>query len=188
MVHDERDETQVMSYLAERGRIISNDEGSYLIMSDGYVHRFNAGDEEKAVQIVAFDKNMLDISQFSPKDKKGKEFRPKERSTDELIFPDPDDKLAQTNRGLLRAELHGRLATPLYPLVFVFIAIAVMGQARTTRQSRWGQILTVFLHRDRPESGGTCGRESGGSPCVGGGPGVWYSGGGDSNCGMDGAR
>jgi len=144
LVHDERDEAQVMSYLAERGRILSNDEGSYLIMSDGYVHRFNSEDEDKAVQIVAFDKNMLDISQFSPQGKEGKEFRPKERTTGALINPDPDDKLAQTNYGLLRAELHGRLATPLYPLVFVFVAIAVMGQARTTRQSRWGQILTVF--------------------------------------------
>ena len=32
LVHDERDDKQVMSYLAERGRIITNDEGSYLVM------------------------------------------------------------------------------------------------------------------------------------------------------------
>jgi lipopolysaccharide export system permease protein len=44
----------------------------------------------------------------------------------------------------LRYELHERLATPLYPIAFIFLAIALMGQARTTRESRWGQILTVF--------------------------------------------
>ena len=144
LMHDERDETQVMSYMAERGRIISNDQGSYLIMFDGYVHRFNAEDKEKAVQIVAFDQNMLDISKFSPRGRKGKVVNPKERSLGELISPPPNDKLAQVNYGLLRAELHSRLATPLYPLVFIFVAIALMGQARTTRQGRWGQILTVF--------------------------------------------
>ena len=36
LVHDERDNKQVMSYLAERGRIITNDEGSYLVMFEGY--------------------------------------------------------------------------------------------------------------------------------------------------------
>ena len=67
LVHDERDGKQVMSYLAERGRIIDNDEGSYLIMLEGYVQRFNNEGDEKDVQIVAFDQNMLDLTEFSPK-------------------------------------------------------------------------------------------------------------------------
>ncbi len=67
-MHDERDDKQVMSYLAERGRIISNDEGSYLVMLEGYVHRYNDEDKDKDVQIVAFDQNMIDLSEFSPKD------------------------------------------------------------------------------------------------------------------------
>ena len=133
-----------MSYLAERGRIISNDEGNYLIMMDGYVHRYNAKDEDKAVQIIAFDQNMLDISEFNPKDNSGKALSPKERPIGDLINPAPGDKIAETNYGLLRAELHERFATSLYPLVFIFIAIALMGQVRTTRENRWGQILTAF--------------------------------------------
>lgn len=144
LMHDERDENQVMSYMAERGRIISGDQGAFLVMYDGYVHRFNADDEEKAVQIVAFDQNMLDISKFSNKGKKGRSLAAKERSIGDLISPPKDDKLAQVNYGLLRAELHARLATPLYPLVFIFVAIALMGQARTTRRGRWGLILAVF--------------------------------------------
>jgi lipopolysaccharide export system permease protein len=134
----------VMSYMAERGRIISGDKGAFLVMYDGYVHRFNSDDEEKAVQIVAFDQNMLDISKFSNKGKKGRSLAAKERSIGDLISPPKDDKLAQVNYGLLRAELHARLATPLYPLVFIFVAIALMGQARTTRRGRWGLILAVF--------------------------------------------
>jgi lipopolysaccharide export system permease protein len=144
LVQDERDSKQVMSYLAERGRIITNDDGNYLIMLDGYVHRYNAEDKDKAVQIIAFDQNMLDISEFAPKDISGIELRPKERSMGGLIYPPADDKIAKTNYGLLRAELHERLSTPLYPLVFIFVAIALMGQARTTRENRWGQILTAF--------------------------------------------
>src|SRR5262245_39533462 len=148
LVHDEREGKQVMSYLAERGRIITNDEGSYLVMFDGYVHRYNAEHKDKEVQIVAFDQNMLDISEFSPRDNTEKGLRPREQYTTELIFPDPTNKPGAKKKGSLegqiRAELHERLATPLYPLVFALIAIAFLGHARTNRESRWRQIATAF--------------------------------------------
>lgn len=144
LVHDERDDKQVMSYLAERGRIIDNDEGSYLIMLRGYVHRYNNETEEKDVQIVAFDQNMLDLSEFSPKDSGGKELRPREAYTSDLFSPDLTNAAGRRNYPQLRAELHERLATPLYPLVFAFVAIAFLGHARTTREGRWGQILAAF--------------------------------------------
>jgi lipopolysaccharide export system permease protein len=143
LVHDERDNKQVMSYLAERGRIITNDEGSYLVMFDGYVHRYNEEDADKNVQIVAFDQNMLDISEFSPKDT-DKGLRPREQYTGDLIHPDMSDKATQRNLGQIRAELHERFSTPLYPLVFALVAVALLGHARTTRESRWAQILAAF--------------------------------------------
>jgi lipopolysaccharide export system permease protein len=144
LVHDERDEKQVMSYLAERGRIITNDEGSYLVMFEGYVHRYNSEDADKNVQIVAFDQNMLDISEFSPKDNTGKDLRPREQYISDLISPDMNDKGTKNRYGQIRSELHDRLSTPLYPLVFAFVAIALLGHARTTRESRWAQILLAF--------------------------------------------
>ncbi len=144
LVHDERDEKQVMSYLAERGRIIDNDDGSYLVMLGGYVHRYNNESKEKDVQIVAFDQNMLDLSEFSPKDNSDKDVRPREEYTSELINPDMTNPAVRGHYPQLRAELHDRLATPLYPLVFAFIAIAFLGHARTTRESRWAQIVAAF--------------------------------------------
>ena len=144
LVHDERDNKQVMSYLAERGRIITNDDGSYLVMFEGYVHRYNNEDKDKNVQIVAFDQNMLDISEFSPKDTEGKDLRPRESYISDLISPDMSNPAIQRNYGQIRSELHDRLATPLYPLVFAFVAIALLAHARTTRESRWAQILLAF--------------------------------------------
>jgi lipopolysaccharide export system permease protein len=145
LVHDERDDKQVMSYLAERGRIISNDEGSYLVMLEGYVHRYNEEDKDKDVQIVAFDQNMIDLSEFSPKDDSSKDLRPREQYISELMFPDMNNPTNKRNAGRIRSELHERLSTPLYPLAFVFIAVALVGHARTTRESRWMQILAAFI-------------------------------------------
>jgi lipopolysaccharide export system permease protein len=144
LVHDEREDEQVMSYLAERGRIISDEEGSYLVMLDGYVQRYSAKDKERDVQIVAFDQNMIDLSEFSPKEDGAKDLRPREQYIGDLMSPDMNNPLTQRFLGRIRSELHERLSTPLYPLAFVFIAIALLGHARTTREGRWLQILAAF--------------------------------------------
>jgi lipopolysaccharide export system permease protein len=143
LVHDERDDKLVMSYLASRGRIISNDDGAYLVMFDGHVHRYEVKDPSKGVQIVAFDQYVLNISDFSPKDNSSKELRPRERYLSELLNPDPDLLKQKGAAGQLRTELHDRFATPFYPLLFAFLAVAVLGHARTTRESRWAQILVA---------------------------------------------
>jgi lipopolysaccharide export system permease protein len=144
LVHDERDDNQVMTYLAEHGRILSNDEGSFLIMLDGYVQRYNSKGKENDVKIVAFDQNMLDLSEFSPKDNSANAIRPRELYLSDLVNPDMSNPAVKRSYGQIRAELHDRFATPLYPLVFAFIAIALLGHARTTREARWGQIVSAF--------------------------------------------
>lgn len=143
LVHDERDDKLVMSYLAERGRIISNDDGAYLVMFDGHVHRYEVKDPSKGVQIVAFDQYVLNISDLNPKDTGSKELRPRERYLGELLSPDPKLLKNKGAVGQLRTELHDRFSTPFYPLLFAFLAVAVLGHARTTRESRWAQILVA---------------------------------------------
>ena len=141
LVHDERDDKQLMSYLADRGRIISNDDGAYLVMFDGHVHRYETKSPDQGVQIVAFDQYLLNISDLNPKDTGSKELRPRERYLGELLNPDPKLLKAKGAVGQLRTELHDRFSTPFYPLLFAFLAVAILGHARTTRESRWAQIL-----------------------------------------------
>ena len=79
LVHDERDDQQVNSYLATRGRIISNDDGAFLVMFDGHVHRYEPKTPDKGVQIVHFDQYVLNISALSPQEDTSKELLPRER-------------------------------------------------------------------------------------------------------------
>ena len=141
LVHDERDDQQVNSYLATRGRIISNDDGAFLVMFDGHVHRYEPKTPDKGVQIVHFDQYVLNISDLSPQEDTSKEPRPRERYLSELLNPDPGLLKQKGAAGQLRNELHDRFATPFYPMLFAFLAIAILGHARTTRESRWAQIL-----------------------------------------------
>ena len=141
LVHDERDDNQKMSYLANRGHILSNDEGAYLVMFDGFVHRLEPTSIDKGVQIVHFDQYVLSISNLSPDEDTDKELRPRERYLSELLNPDAELLKQKGAEGQLRTELHDRFATPFYPMLFAVLALSILGHARTTRESRWAQIM-----------------------------------------------
>jgi lipopolysaccharide export system permease protein len=141
LVHDERDDNQLMSYLADRGRIISNDDGAYLVMFDGHVHHYEKKSPDQGVQIVAFDQYIFNISDLNPKDAGSSELRPRERYLSDLLNPGPNVLKTKGAADRLRTELHDRFSTPFYPLLFAVLAVAILGHARTTRESRWAQIL-----------------------------------------------
>ena len=142
VMHDGRDGKQVTTFLAERGRILEQDGDAYLLMEDGHILR-RAGPDEP-VRIVVFRRYAVDLTRFEAKEQ-GPDLKPRERYYSELVRPQATDQLAQRQPGLLRSELHERLASPLYPFVFVLVAVAFIGRARTTRQNRVEAIVIAFL-------------------------------------------
>jgi lipopolysaccharide export system permease protein len=142
MIHDERDESQIMTYLAEEGRIVKQEDGrALLIMRTGHIQRQNG--KSKAVQIIIFDSYLFDISQFGPKEGP-RDFKPRERLIGELLNPDVNDAFYKQNAGKFRSELHDRLSNPLYPILFVLIVGVHLGYPRTTRDGRMQSLFSAF--------------------------------------------
>jgi lipopolysaccharide export system permease protein len=142
MIHDERDPSQLMTYLAEEGRIMKQEDGrALLIMRNGHIQRQNG--KSKVVQIVVFDSYLFDISQFGPKEGP-RDFKPRERYLGELLNPDLNDAYYKQNAGKFRSELHDRLSNPLYPILFVLIVGVHLGYPRTTRDGRMQSLFAAF--------------------------------------------
>jgi lipopolysaccharide export system permease protein len=142
VMHDGRDEKLASTYLAERGQIVKQDESAFLLMEKGHILRRSQNGDP--VQMIAFDRYIVDLARFEPKEG-GIDLKPRQRYFGELVAPEPDDPIAKRQPGLLRAELHERLSSPLYPFAFVLIAVAFIGHARTTRQNRIQSIVVAFL-------------------------------------------
>ena len=142
IMHDARDEKQVVTFLAERGRIIKQDSAAYLMMEAGHILR-RSGVKEP-VQVIAFDRYAVDLAGFEKKDE-GFILKPRERTFSELVNPEPSAVVHRHQVGHLRAELHERFSSPLYPFAFVLIAIAFVGQAQTTRQNRVESMVLAFV-------------------------------------------
>jgi lipopolysaccharide export system permease protein len=143
IVHDTRESTLSQSYLAERGIIVKREPSNYLIMSDGHIVR--RADKAEPAQIVAFDKYAVDLDRFEKKFNESDDLKPRERYLSELLNPDPKSNQWRTGAGKFRAELHERSSNPLYPIAFVMIALAAVGQVHSIRQSRMKQVATGFV-------------------------------------------
>jgi lipopolysaccharide export system permease protein len=144
IMHDTRDATQNQTYLAERGVIVKQPPAAYLVMSEGHILRRSSGKE--AAQIIAFDKYAVDLARFQQKEASDGDLKPRERYYSELVVP-PDPKTPQARQagGQIRAELHERFASALYPFAFVLIAVASVGQAQSTRQNRGEKAVIGFI-------------------------------------------
>ena len=169
VMHDGRDGKQVSTFLAERGWIVKQDGDAFLLMENGHILRRAApgqGEQkgkaassqtgEEPIRIIEFKRYAVDLARFEAKEQ-GPELKPRERYFGELVRPDPNDQLAQRQPGLLRAELHERFASALYPFAFVLVAVAFIGQAQTTRQNRVQAIVAAFLIATACRLGGLAG-------------------------------
>jgi lipopolysaccharide export system permease protein len=133
LIDDQRNPKERVSVLAEQGDILTNDRGTFLVLENGTIQRFEAGQRDPA--IVRFDQYAFDLSRLSGGAQKIT-FSVQERFPWELLNPPADDPLYQLQAGGFRAEFHNRLTAPLYPLAFLIVTFAYLGAPRTTRQSR----------------------------------------------------
>jgi lipopolysaccharide export system permease protein len=142
VLNDARDGNQSTTFLAERARIVKQGGDAFMLMQAGHILRRSAPGEP--TQIIAFDSYGVDLAHFEAKvDNRG--MRPRERYLHELLNPAPEDVTTPRARNLIVEELHERLSSPIYPLTFVMIAIALLGQAQTTRQGRGQALILAFV-------------------------------------------
>lgn len=143
-VDDRRDPKERITIIADHGTVRKTETGSYLILEDGNLERFEVGKRDPA--LVAFASYAFDMSKFS----QGRDVALgiRERYLWELVSPDEADPMVKQLGGQFRAELHDRFMAPVYPFAFAVLTFAFLGTPRTTRQSRnfsiGGSILAVF--------------------------------------------
>ena len=147
-IQDRREAGKTKVYLADRGNAVDIEGQSYLILEQGSVHQQQKDSRDSS--ILTFERYTIDLAAFAPPDA-DTIYKPRERSTTQLLFPDRSEGYYQLQKGRFRAELHDRLSACLYPLALAFIAFAALGDPRTTRQGRGlaigGAIVAVVALR-----------------------------------------
>src|SRR3978361_50099 len=141
-VDDRRDPKERVTIIADHGTVLKNGSGTFLVLEDGNLERFEAGKRDPA--LVAFGRYAFDMSKFSNQGRDVK-LGIRERYIWELLWPSPTDPVYQQSPGNFRAELHDRTLSPPHPFAFAALTFAFLGAPRTTRQSRNFSIACSIL-------------------------------------------
>lgn len=141
-ISDGRDPATELIYYARRGVVRTVDGVDVLLLADGEIHRKNRADG--AVSIISFVSYALSLSDLTPQEG-STTYGPNERTTSNLLWPDPNDRINRGKPQAVRAELHQRLSDWLYPLAFGLIGFAYAGGAQSSRQERMWSIATATL-------------------------------------------
>jgi lipopolysaccharide export system permease protein len=146
-IDDRRNPNDRTTVIADRGDILENDQGSFLVLQNGTVQRQDA---QRDPNVVTFERYALDLAQFS-RAAAAVNYSMHARYLWQLLYPDSKEAVSPQKQAEFRAELFNRLITPLYPIAFAIIAFAYLGAPRTTRETRAsalaGAIASVLIVR-----------------------------------------
>jgi lipopolysaccharide export system permease protein len=140
-VADSREEGTDLVYYAKHGAVSEQNGDTVLVMRDGEIQRkMPDGD----ISIIRFQSYSFDMTAFTEA-ASGPNLRPKDRTIAYLLNPDPSDPQLGKNPLQFSAELHRRFTEWSYPIVFALIALAVIGNARSNRESRVNPLATAII-------------------------------------------
>jgi lipopolysaccharide export system permease protein len=139
-VADSREEGANLIYYAKTGSIVEKGDEKVLMMNDGVINRKSmTGD----LSVIRFTSYAFDLSAFMSAANEIT-LLPKDRTTQYLLNPDPNDKMFQRRPSSYKAELDQRFSEWSYSLVFALIALAVAGDARSHREARIHPLITAI--------------------------------------------
>ncbi|MCB1384392.1 MAG: LptF/LptG family permease [Nitratireductor sp.] len=133
LIADDRTPEKRQTFLAREGVLVRTDDEAVLYLRDGEILQQDMTDNSSSV--IRYDSYAFDLDSLAAKDDAGDfKRRPKERTTPELLFPDPNDSFLKRQPELYTSEIHQRFSEMLWPFAYVMVILAFCGQARSSRQ------------------------------------------------------
>lgn len=142
LLSDRREPDAERTYYARTALVAEREGVEFMLMRNGQLHSRDLADG--AIQIVEYSTYALDLSNLSPQQDEAPRLRAKDRSTADLLSPDPDDSEFRNDPGEFRAELHKRLSSWLYIWAFCTIALHAAARPLSTRETNASTMLYVL--------------------------------------------
>ncbi|MCU0790143.1 MAG: LPS export ABC transporter permease LptF [Nitratireductor sp.] len=142
LISDEREPGKSVLFTAAKGFVSRDGENAYLLLKDGEIQQRDA--DGGNLTVIKYESYLFDLSTFAAKIEMG-DIRPKERTTPQLLNPDPDDRYYREKPGLYRSQIHERFSEMLWPFAYVLIMLAFAGHARSNRQNHGSAIGAGML-------------------------------------------
>ena len=141
LVHDSRDPEKPVTMMAERGALVRSEQGPRVVMVNGNRQQVEQGG--RRLSLLYFDRYTIEFSQFQGSSQaRGR--GPRERFLPELFNASPNSGEPAIRNEFI-AEGHQRLASPLYVLAFVMIALAALLSGEHNRRGQLRRVVCAIL-------------------------------------------
>ncbi len=121
-IHQVKADGATTTYTAEKGRVGRAQGRPVLFMTNGSNQEFSS---RGVLNYLTFEEYIFDLSPMATSDELIR-YKPSDRWLHELFFPDLQQDWERRNRLDLLAEGHARIASPLYNLAFMGLALAAI--------------------------------------------------------------
>ena len=138
IIYDARDDSGATTHTAKTGRLARNDDSANLVLEDGNVQQIL---DDGSLDLIAFDNYQIDLSDVMAMDSVLRK-KPSDLYLHQLLRPDQRMYADRKYRQELKAEGHNRLATPIYNLALVMLALCFMIRGEHQRMG-YGRKIAV---------------------------------------------
>jgi lipopolysaccharide export system permease protein len=121
-MHQTKPDGTATTYIANSGRMANRHGDSVLVLRDGSTQEFSPRGVLNYLTFLQYDFELGSLS--NPEEMI--HYKPSDRYLHELLFPDLQQGWEQRNRKSLLAEGHARIATPLYNIAFMAMALSAI--------------------------------------------------------------
>lgn len=121
-IHQVKSDGAAATYTADQGRITKRGGRVVLLMRRGATQEFS---DQGVLNYLTFDEHAFDLAPLTNTDELI-HYKPSDRYLHELFYPDLQQDWEKRNRLGLLAEGHARLATPLYNIAFMAMALSAI--------------------------------------------------------------
>ena len=135
LVHDNRDPASIVTYSAERGYLINNNNNPKLILLNGNIQYRNLTLNGPGMTTVSFEKNEYLFSDFIDQDNSFN-YDSSQRYIGDLLFPKDNDEYAKSRKKTLQSAGNHKLAQILHPLALIIFSFSIFINGKFDRRDR----------------------------------------------------
>ena len=144
LVHDNRNSSSPITYSAEKGYLVNENNNPKLILLNGNIQYRNLLIDGPGMTTVSFEKNEYLFSDFLTENKNFN-FDSSQRYLGELLFPNDDDEYAKTRKNLLIAAGNHKIAQIFHPIVLIFFSFIIFIKSKFDRRETNTNIIKLTL-------------------------------------------
>ena len=138
-IHQRTEDGRATTYTANEGRVVWKNDAPLLVMLRGSTQEFS---DRGVLNYLTFEEYTLDLKPYL-NTREGIRYKASDRYLHELFYPDLSQEFERKNRLRMLAEGHSRIASPLYSIAFMAMALAAVVGAGFSRMGYGKRIAMI---------------------------------------------